>query len=53
MSPSPSSGPAGASTACVDKIGEYYKNNWSIELAKEEKLYLILHINRVCSKNTI
>lgn len=40
-------------SACVDKIGEYYKNNWSIELAEEEKLYLILHVNRVCSKNTI
>ena len=39
--------------ACVDRISDYYKNNWSVELAEEEKLYLILHINRVCSKETL
>lgn len=37
-------------TKCVDRIGEYYKNNWSVELSEEEKLYLIMHVNRVCSK---
>ena len=35
----------------VDKIEEYLKNNWNISLTKEEKLYLIMHVNRVCSKN--
>ena len=38
---------------CVDKIGDYYKSNWSVELTEEEKLYLILHVNRVCSKESI
>lgn len=38
---------------CVDKICSYYKDDWSLELCEEERLYLILHINRVCSKETI
>ena len=37
---------------CVDKIGEYYESVTSAELNEEEKLYLILHINRVCSKES-
>ncbi|SHO45286.1 PRD domain-containing protein [Anaerocolumna xylanovorans] len=36
---------------CVDKICDYYKNTWSLKVPDEEKLYLIIHINRVCSKN--
>ena len=36
----------------VDKIGEYYESVTSAELNEEEKLYLILHINRVCSKES-
>lgn len=40
-------------SACVDRICRYYKNSWSLELSEEEKLYLILHVNRVCSKETI
>jgi beta-glucoside operon transcriptional antiterminator len=36
--------------ACVDQISEYYKNNLSADLNEEEKLYLIMHINRVCSQ---
>ncbi len=36
--------------ACVRKLNEYYQQNWSAELTEEEQLYLILHINRVCSK---
>ena len=35
--------------ACVDKIGEYYEKDLSVPLNKEEQLYLIMHINRVCS----
>ena len=38
---------------CVDKISDYYKNDWSVRLTEEEKLYLILHVNRVCSQETI
>lgn len=37
---------------CVDKIGEYYESVTSAQLNEEEKLYLILHINRVCSKES-
>lgn len=39
-------------SSCVDRIAEYYKNNWSLELSEEERLYLIMHVNRVCSKET-
>ena len=39
--------------ACVDKICDYYKNDWDLELSEEERLYLILHVNRACSKETI
>lgn len=35
---------------CVDKICDYYEKTWSFSLSKEEKLYLIMHINRVCAK---
>lgn len=38
---------------CVDSISHYYKKEWAIELSEEERLYLIMHINRVCSKETI
>lgn len=37
-------------SGCVDRIGEYLKSNWDAELTEEEKLYLIMHINRVRSK---
>lgn len=37
---------------CVDLICEYYKKTWSLDLSEEEKLYLIMHVNRVCSKET-
>ena len=37
-------------SACVDQIHEYLQRNWSIDLSEEEKLYLILHINRVISQ---
>ncbi len=35
---------------CVDQIHEYLQRNWSIDLSEEEKLYLIMHINRVISQ---
>lgn len=35
---------------CADVICDYYKNQWEFELSEEEKVYLIMHINRVCSK---
>lgn len=35
---------------CVNVICDYYKNTWSLDLPEEEKIYLIMHINRVCSK---
>lgn len=35
---------------CVSRLNEYYQQNWSTALTDEEQLYLILHINRVCSK---
>lgn len=38
---------------CVDKISSCYLNDWSAELTEEEKLYLIMHVNRVCSQETI
>ena len=40
-------------SACVDKISNYLKNDWSAELTEEEKLYLILLVNRVRSQETI
>lgn len=35
--------------ACVEKISAYYESDLSFPLNKEEQLYLIMHINRVCS----
>ena len=37
-------------SACVDKISSYYHTQLGTELTEEEKLYLILHVNRVCAK---
>ncbi|MCD8067571.1 MAG: PRD domain-containing protein [Lachnospiraceae bacterium] len=37
-------------TACVDKIGEHLKTKWKCELSEEEKLYIGLHVNRICIK---
>lgn len=35
---------------CVEKIGTHIQEKWNSELTEEEKLYLILHINRICVK---
>lgn len=32
-----------------EKVSDYFKDNLSVDLTDEEKLYLILHINRLCS----
>ncbi len=36
--------------ACVDKIADHICKEWQCELSDEEKLYLILHVNRVCDR---
>ena len=36
--------------ACVDLIDRYFRRKLKIDLSKEEKLYLILHINRICTR---
>jgi len=35
---------------CVDKINEYFKKEINCTITEEERLYLILHINRICTK---
>jgi len=35
---------------CVDQIAAYYRTTWSIELTSEEKLYLMMHVNRIRAK---
>lgn len=39
--------------ACVNKIAEYYGGKLHLELTEEEKLYLMLHVNRVCQKEAL
>lgn len=33
---------------CIDKIEEYFEKRFDIQLSEEEKMYLMLHINRIC-----
>ncbi|GEL15142.1 PRD domain-containing protein [Pediococcus cellicola] len=35
---------------CVEKIAQFLQDRVGFELEKEEKLYLILHVNRLCSR---
>jgi len=35
---------------CVDCIIEYLNQKLDCEVTEEEKMYLILHVNRICSK---
>lgn len=35
---------------CVEKIAEHVSKTWRCSLSEEEKLYLILHVNRICAK---
>lgn len=36
--------------ACVENIAQHIEEKWHSTLTEEEKLYLILHINRICIK---
>lgn len=38
------------SSECVDQFTEYLKKTYHILLSDEEKLYLILHVNRLCER---
>lgn len=35
---------------CVELIGDYFHKKWNLSLREEEKLYLLLHINRICTR---
>ena len=35
---------------CVEKISVHIQERWNCSLTEEEKLYLILHVNRICAK---
>lgn len=35
---------------CVDLIEQYFGDKWGCSLCEEEKLYLLLHINRICTR---
>lgn len=35
---------------CVEKVAAHIKDEWEEELTEEEKLYICLHINRICIK---
>ena len=35
---------------CVDLIEQYFRDKWGCPLCEEEKLYLLLHINRICTR---
>lgn len=37
-------------SSCADRISDLMRQIWGRALTEEERLYLILHINRVCSK---
>ena len=35
---------------CVEAIAGYFQTRWSSPVNEEEKMYLILHVNRICQK---
>lgn len=35
---------------CVDLIDAYFQEKWDRSLCEEEKLYLFLHVNRICAR---
>ena len=35
---------------CVDLIEQYFRDKWNCSLCEEEKLYLLMHINRICTR---
>lgn len=36
--------------ACVDKIARHLHDEWGGELSDDEKLYLVIHVSRICNK---
>lgn len=36
--------------ACVDLLDEYFAHKLKTRLTEEEKLYMILHVNRICTR---
>ena len=38
--------------ACVEKIAAHLHNAWGAEITDEEKLYLVIHVSRICIKGT-
>ncbi|MDE6107691.1 MAG: PRD domain-containing protein [Oscillospiraceae bacterium] len=39
--------------ACVEKVADHIGKKWHCTLSEEEKLYLILHVNRIMAKGSI
>lgn len=35
--------------ACVDRIADHLHEQWGCELTDEERLYLFIHVNRICA----
>lgn len=35
---------------CVDKVAAHLHRHWHCNLSEEERIYLMLHINRICTK---
>lgn len=40
-------------SACVENITRHMEETWKCSLSEEEKLYMILHINRICTKEGV
>lgn len=38
--------------ACVEQIAAHVSESWGAELTDEEKLYLVIHVSRICIKGT-
>lgn len=38
-------------SACVDVIASMIEEEYETVLTEEEKLYLILHVNRICARS--
>jgi beta-glucoside operon transcriptional antiterminator len=38
---------------CVDQIADFLKKEANMDLSDEEKLYLILHVNRLCTREDL
>lgn len=36
--------------SCIDHISGYIEHSWGTRLTDDEKLYLLLHVNRICSQ---